>query len=75
MQDLQELEREVSSWAEVSVHPHRFGRREFRLAAAEIGDIPPGGIVDIPFPRSIHDALLNHGLAEEPPLGSQLWLD
>ena len=37
MRLLDELERHVSSWPEVSAHPHRFGGREFRFRAAEIG--------------------------------------
>lgn len=61
---LQELEDEISAWPQVSVHPHRFGGREFRLGNAEVGHIHRGGIVDIPFPRSVHDALLADGLAE-----------
>jgi hypothetical protein len=63
MRHFEELEREVSSWPGVSVHPHRFGGVEFRRGAAEIGHIHPGGIVDIPFPVPIHDALLAEGLA------------
>ncbi len=59
------LEQEVSSWPDVSVHPHRFGGREFRVGSAEIGHIHRGGVVDIPFPRSVRDALLTEGLAEE----------
>jgi hypothetical protein len=59
------LEQEVSSWPNVSVHPHRFGGREFRFGSAEIGHIHPGVVVDIPFPRSVRDALLADGLAEE----------
>jgi hypothetical protein len=65
MRLLGELERQVLSWPEVSVHPHRFGGREFRFRAAEIGHVHTGGIVDIPFPRSVRDALLEEGLAEE----------
>ena len=65
MKNLEQLEQEVSSWAEISVHPHRFGGREFRFRAAEIGHIHKGGLVDIPFPRSVHDELLKNGLAEE----------
>jgi Family of unknown function (DUF5519) len=59
------LEQEVSSWPEVSIHAHRFGGREFRFGSAEIGHIHRGGVVDIPFPRSVRDALLTEGLAEE----------
>lgn len=67
MGDLEKLEHEVLSWPMVSVHPHRFGGREFRFGAAEIGHVHAGGVVDIPFTRSIHDALLSEGLAEEHP--------
>jgi luciferase-like monooxygenase len=65
MDYLKKLECEISTWHKVSIHPHRFGGREFRLGAAEIGHIHIGGVVDIPFPRSIRDALLADGLAEE----------
>jgi len=56
---------ELSSWPDVTSHSHRFGGREFRFKAAEIGHIHTGGVVDIPFPRSIRDSLLAEGLAEE----------
>ena len=38
--------------------------REFRFRAAEIGHVHEGGILDIPFPRTIRDALLDEGLAK-----------
>ena len=62
---LKKLEEEVSLWSHVSVHPHRFGGREFRLGSAEVGHVHTGGIVDIPFPRSVRDLLLSEGFAEE----------
>jgi hypothetical protein len=65
MKHLKKLEDEVSMWPHVSVHPHRFGGKEFLLGSAEIGHVHTGGIVDIPFPRSVRDALLADGLAEE----------
>jgi hypothetical protein len=65
MRLLDELEQHVSSWSEVSAHPHRFGGREFRFRAAEIGHVHTSGVVDIPFPRAVRDALLEEGLAEE----------
>ena len=65
MRLLDELERQVLLWPEVSAHPHRFGGREFRFRDAEIGHVHTGGIIDIPFPRPVHDALLDEGLAEE----------
>ncbi len=64
MQQLKKLEEIVSTWAGITVHTHRFGGREFRLGNAEVGHVHECGIVDIPFPRSIRDALLAENLAE-----------
>jgi hypothetical protein len=61
---LKKLEDEISAWPNISTHPHRFGGQEFLFGNAEVGHMHQGGIVDIPFPRSIHDALLAGGLAE-----------
>ena len=65
MKHLKKLEEEVAGWPHISVHPHRFAGREFRFLSAELGHVHTGGIVDIPFPRSIHDVLLAKGLAQE----------
>jgi hypothetical protein len=65
MNCLKKLEDVVSAWPNVSVHPHHFGGREFQFGDAEIGHFHKNGIVDIPFPRSVRDALLEDRLAEE----------
>jgi Family of unknown function (DUF5519) len=65
MNNLKKLEEEVSEWEDIKVHPHRFGGREFLFGRAEVGHVHIGGIVDIPFPRSVRDALIAKGLAEE----------
>lgn len=65
MNYLEKLEREISTWAGISVHSHRFGGREFRFGSAEVGHVHTGGVIDIPFTRSIRDLLLQQGLAEE----------
>jgi Family of unknown function (DUF5519) len=65
MKHFEELEREVSAWPNVSVHPHRFGGLEFRFGAAEIGHVHSNGVVDILYPRAIRDELLATNLAEE----------
>lgn len=65
MKTIEALEEEVARWPQVAVHDHRFGGREFRLGDAEVGHVHPGGVVDIPFPRAIRDALLARGLARE----------
>lgn len=59
------LVKNLSSWTGVSVHPHRFGGKEFKFLNAEIGHVHNNGIVDIPFPRTLRDALIEEHLAEE----------
>ena len=65
MSFLNRLEDQVSAWPNVSVHPHRFGGKEFRFGKAEIGHVHRDGTVDIPFPRAVRDALVEEGQAEE----------
>lgn len=65
MNVLKMIEGEVSAWPQISVHPHRFGGREFLFGSAEVGHMHEGGIVDIPFPRAVRNALLTAGLAEQ----------
>ena len=65
MRYFERIKQEVSSSPNVSTNPHRFGGKEFRFGTPEIGHIHAGEDVDIPFPRSVRDALLADGLAEE----------
>jgi hypothetical protein len=59
------LKDEVASWPGVSVHPHRFSALEYRFGKAEVGHVHSWGDVDIPFPRRVHDFLLDRQLALE----------
>jgi len=43
---LKTLEAEVSAWPNLSIHPHRFGGREFRFGNAEVGHVHTGGMVE-----------------------------
>jgi len=65
MEQWKRLVEEVSLWPRISVDAHRFGGREFRFGSAEVGHVHTSGVVDIPFPRPVRDALLEEGLAEE----------
>src|ERR1700751_4918308 len=65
MQLHRKLGEEVSEWPNVSAHPHRFGGMEFQFGDAEVGHVHTNGTVDIPFPRSVRDALLADSLVEE----------
>ena len=55
---------QIESKCQIKVSKVR-GGREFRFGSAEVGHVHAGGVVDIPFPRSIHDALLAESLAEK----------
>jgi Family of unknown function (DUF5519) len=59
------LKEEVSSWPGISVHPHQFAAREYRFGRAEVGHVHLWGDVDIPFPRPLHEFLLEHHLAQQ----------
>ena len=65
MNNCKKLAVAISEWPQISIHPHRFGGMEFEFGDAEVGHVHTNGIVDIPFPRSIRDALLAGSLAEE----------
>jgi len=58
------IEREVASWEGVSVHPHRFGGREFRLGRRELGHLHGDRWADLPFTRGIRDMLVETGRAQ-----------
>ena len=57
------LKQEVSSWPGISVLPHRFAAWEYRFGKAEVGHVHFWGDLDIPFPRPVHDFLIEHSLA------------
>src|SRR5262245_27627945 len=56
--------REVSSWPNVTVAPHRFGGVEFRVGRRELGHLHGSRWADLPFPVRVRDALLAAGKAE-----------
>lgn len=64
MTGTEKLKEEVQLWPGISAHPHQFDAREYRFGKAEVGHVHSWGDVDIPFPRPIHDWLLEHDLAE-----------
>lgn len=54
----------VTSWPEVTAHPHRFGGTEYRLGRRELGHIHGEALVDIPFPKKVRDEIVAAGRAE-----------
>ena len=54
----------VSSWPGTSEAPHRFGGVEFKLGSRDIGHLHGDRLLDVPFTRKVHDALIAAGRAE-----------
>lgn len=54
---------EVTSWAGVTVEPHRFGGVQYAIGRREIGHIHGDHQVDIPFPKKVRDELIQAGRA------------
>ena len=60
----QAIEREVASWAGVTVEPHRFGGIEFRIGRRELGHLHGSRLADLPFPVKIRQQLVSEGKAQ-----------
>ena len=54
----------VTSWAGVTVAPHRFGGVEYVIGKREVGHIHGDHMVDIPFPKKVRDVLVAEGRAQ-----------
>jgi predicted DNA-binding protein (MmcQ/YjbR family) len=54
----------VSAWEGVAQSPHRFGATAFYVGRIEVGHVHGDALVDIPFTRSVRDALVDAGDAE-----------
>ena len=61
-QPLDKVRDAVAAWDGVTVHDHRFGGVEFRIGRRELGHLHKT-IADLPFPRSVRDALVAAGRA------------
>ena len=58
------ITKEVTSWASVAAHPHRFGGVEYVIGKREIGHIHGDYLVDIPFPKKVRDEIVAAGRAQ-----------
>jgi luciferase-like monooxygenase len=60
----QQIEQAVGAWEGVSVGPHRFGGREFRVGRRELGHLHGDRLADLPFPVRVREQLVAAGRAE-----------
>ena len=60
----EQIEREILSWPDVTVAPHRFGGREFRVGRRELGHLHGDRLADLPFPVRVREQLVREGKAE-----------
>jgi hypothetical protein len=58
---LENIQKQLLSWPNVTAEPHRFGGTEFRLNKREMGHIHGDRLVDLPFPMSIRNELVSSG--------------
>jgi hypothetical protein len=58
------ITRAVAEWPDTAAAPHRFGGVEFSVGKREIGHLHGDRLLDVPFPRAIHDELIAAGAAE-----------
>jgi hypothetical protein len=61
---VEKIEREVASWGDVSVSPHRYGGIEFRVGRRELGHLHGSRLADLPFPIAVRTQLVQNGLAD-----------
>jgi hypothetical protein len=57
------IEREVTSWPDVTMRPHRFGGVEFHVSQHEIGHLHGSSLADLPFPVRVRQELVATGRA------------
>lgn len=60
---LESIQKQILSWPYVTAKAHKFGGIEFRLNKRELGHIHGHRLVDLPFPMSTRDELVNSGRA------------
>jgi hypothetical protein len=59
------IEAELLSWPGVTAEEHRFGGTEYRYGRKEMGHVHGDRLADLPFPRRIHDELIDAGRAQQ----------
>ncbi|HMD36521.1 MAG TPA: luciferase family protein [Vicinamibacterales bacterium] len=59
-----QIRREVGSWPDVTVAPHRFGGVEYRVGRRELGHVHGDRLADLPFPVRIREELVAEGRAK-----------
>ena len=62
---MDEIETEVLSWTNTSLHIHKYGGIQFNLGKKELGHIHGNGLLDILFSRKIKSQLLQEGKVKE----------
>ena len=67
----EQIHRAVVNWPGIKAVPHRFGGAEYRLGDREIGHVHGNRVVDIPFPKSVRDKVIDEGRAEKHQILSE----
>lgn len=72
---LTRIEREVSSWPGVTTGDTGRGGLGFYYGKVELGHLHGNSFADLPFPKKVHDELIEEGRASvHPPLPDSGWV-
>ncbi len=76
----EQIREAVTSWAGVSVVPHRFGGTEYMYGKKEMGHVHGDRLADLPLPRRLRDEMIEAGRAQPhhilPETGwVSVWID
>lgn len=76
----EQIREAVTSWAGVTVVPHRFGGTEYKYGKKEMGHVHGDRLADLPLPRRLRDELIEAGRAQPhhilPETGwVSVWID
>lgn len=63
------IEREVLGWPGVTKSRGRFNSTAYNLGRRELGHVHRNGVVDLAFPKTVHDELIAAGRAEPHQAG------
>lgn len=71
------IEREVSSWPDVSIgDTGRGGGPQFLYGKVELGHLHGESVAHLPFPKKVRDGLIAEGRASvHPPLPESGWME
>jgi hypothetical protein len=67
IESLKKLDEQVSLWPGISIRSYPSFSRQFRLGSSEVGRVFDDGTLEVPLTRSLREAVLAEGQAQQHP--------